>query len=206
MRAIFFLGICAWAQIETPRLGVMLDRSGAARPVFGVSASVTLGDPVQTGVVSLACSKTRCVTSAARQIVAFDGDSVYVYSGGQLTRDQSDPVPVNVTGEVLSMRVINGAVEYAVRRDDGIWIVRDGDIAVAAIPHATGAVMLLDRAVLFASGRETVLRYDDGSELRFPIRARAFVSMSDEYVQVGSKYALRITRNREKLFLLPEAP
>jgi hypothetical protein len=206
MRAIFFVAMCAWAQVETPRLGMMLDRTDARRPVFGVSASVALGEPEQTGVASMACSNTRCAASVNPAVIAFDGDAVYVYSNGQLTRDQS-PVDLNVTGRILSMRVASGSLEFAVRRDQGFWIVRNGDAVVAAIPHATGAVMLLDHAALFVAGRETILRRDDGSELRFNIHARSFVAMSDGYVQIradASDYALRIERGREKVFLLPE--
>src|ERR1700756_1498378 len=44
-----------WTQVEQPALGVMLDSKGAARPVFGVAASVTLGNGLAGGVVSMGC-------------------------------------------------------------------------------------------------------------------------------------------------------
>ncbi len=203
MRLFFFVGICAWAQIETPKIGTMLDRNGSVRPVFGVASSVTLGDSSADNIASIACG-TRCFTSADPAVIAFDGDSTYVYSGGILTCD-GEPVAIHVTGEILSMRVVEGTLQFAVRRDGGTWVVRDGDIAVGAIEGATGPVMLLDRAVLFAAGDETVLRREDGSETRFPIHADSFIAMGEGYVQIRSgesNYALGL--KTRKLFQLPE--
>jgi hypothetical protein len=230
MKILFFLSVCAWAQIEQPQLGTMLDRAGDARPVLGVSASVTLGTPVATEVVSMACSRRWCIASTAagllswgsgRQwssgtpagpaVFAFSGDSVYVYSSGQLAKWREgtpESVDVDVSGEILSMRVVDGTLEFAVRRDDGTWIVRDGNTIVAALPEATGPVMLLDRAVLFATDDAVVLRGTDASEIRFAAAGvDSFVVMGDGYVQIrarDSNHALRIEAGREKLFLLPE--
>jgi len=226
MRWLFIVGICAWAQVEQPRIGMMLDASGSARPVFGVSASVTLGDPVIADVVSLACARF-CIAKTQDAIVtgshsvaaprgpaifAFSEDAVYVYASGQLWRWRGgdlEALTLNITGEVLSMRVDGGSVEFAVRRDDGTWIVRDGNVAVESIPDATGPVFLLPHAILFAAGDEIVLRRADSTEMRFPVHADSFVRISTEYVQIRSgrsSYALRVASGREKLFLLPEAP
>ncbi|HWZ31435.1 MAG TPA: hypothetical protein VNX18_08895 [Bryobacteraceae bacterium] len=230
MKILFFLSACAWAQIEQPQLGIMLDRAGVARPVWGVSASVTLGTAVATEVVSMACSRRWCIASTAAGLVswgngrqwrseapagtavfAFSGDSAYVYSSGQLAKWREgtrELVGVDVSGEILSMRVVDGALEFAVRRDDGTWIVRDGNAIVAALPEATGPVMLLDRAVLFATDDAVILRRTDASEMRFPAAgAESFVVMGDGLVQIRARdanYALRIEAGREKLFLLPE--
>jgi hypothetical protein len=203
MRLLFVVSFCAWAQIETPRIGVMLDSSGDLRPVDGVASSVTVGDAVETGIASVACSR-RCVTSTVPAVIALYGEAALVYSSGRLMRDGVEQV-IHITGEILSMRVVDGAMEFAVRRDDGVWIVRDEDVAVGAIEGATGPVMLLDGAVLFASGDEVVLRRANGEEQRFPVRAEAFVRMSSGYVQIrgaGAGYALELRRNR--LFQLPE--
>lgn len=207
MKAIFFVGICAWAQVKQPRVGMMLDGAGSVRPVLGISASVTLGDPVAAGVVSMACERI-CVKRDTPAVIAFGGGSVYVYSAGRLTKDDQ-PLDVSVAGEVLSMRAARGVLEFAVRRGEGVWIVREDGAAVGSIPEADGPVMLLERGVLFATGDETVLRWPDGSEIRFPIHADSFVRMSADYVQIrsgGSSYALRVVKDREKLFALPEAP
>ena len=209
IRLIFFFSVCVWAQVEHPSVGWMLDSSGAVREVFGVAASVTLGDPIAANVASMSCSRKMCVTRPDAAIFTFSGDAVYVYSSGQLARwrgGDAEPISVDVAGEILAMRVVDGVVEFAVRRDDGTWIARDGNVAVGAIPEATGPVMLLDRGALFAAEDETVLRRADGSEVRFPVHADSFTAIGDGYVQIragGSDYALRITPGREKLFLLP---
>jgi len=44
--ALLLLASCALAQVETPSIGLMLDASGALRPVYGVAGNFTLGDPV----------------------------------------------------------------------------------------------------------------------------------------------------------------
>jgi hypothetical protein len=230
MKILFFLSVCAWAQIEQPQLGIMLDRAGVARPVWGVSASVTLGTAAATEVVSMACSRRWCIASTAAGLVswgsgrqwssgnragtavfAFSGDSAYVYSSGQLAKwreGASESVNVEISGEILSMRVVNGTLEFAVRRGDGTSIVRDGNAIMTALPEATGPVMLLDRAVLFATDEEVILRQPDASQIRFAAAgANSFVAMGDGYVQIrtrDSNYALRTEAGRERLFLLPE--
>ncbi len=187
MKAIFLIGMCAWAQVETPRIGMMLDSRGSMRPVYGVASSVTIGDPVEDGVVAMACRK-ECMTSAEPELIAFEGETAF-----------------ESKVDALSMRVVAGVREFAIRGDNGVSIRREDGGVVGSIPDATGAVMLLDRGVLFAAGDETVLRRDDGSETRFAIRADAFFAMSEGYVQIrssDSNYALRL--RGAKLFQLPE--
>ena len=68
----------AWAQIESPQIGAMLDVNGRARPVSGAPAAAVAGTPWFDGaVISLACSAEGCVaktesalfTSAGRYVV-----------------------------------------------------------------------------------------------------------------------------------------
>jgi len=206
MRGLFLIALCASAQVETPKLGTMLDRNGAARPVFGITASVTIGDPAIDLAATIACTATRCVSTEEPAVIAMEGETAYVYKQGRLFRDDA-PVDINVTGEILSIRVVEGALEFAVRRDDGTWIVQDSDIAIGAIPNATGPVMLRPGAILYAAGDEVVLRRSDASERRFPIHADTFVQMSGACIQIrsaGANYALHLAT--ERLFQLPEAP
>ena len=99
----------AWAQsggIAPPSMGLMMDRHGYARPVFGVSGSVTLGAPVATAVVASACSDSFCVVKTQTGMIAqgaetksppgpallaIDGQSVLLYFPrlGQLGRWQA---------------------------------------------------------------------------------------------------------------------
>ncbi len=45
--AILLLATCAFAQVEAPSIGVMLDASGAFRTVYGVAGNFTLGPPLE---------------------------------------------------------------------------------------------------------------------------------------------------------------
>ncbi len=138
----FLISASAWAQIERPSLGVMLDENGLVRPVTGAPAAAALGDPLFGGaVISLACSQTTClaktetaVVSSAGEtadappgaaIIAFIGDIAYVYfvETRQFAiwfRGQLYPFDFAAGGDVLSIRA-NGFA-YAVARDDGIWV------------------------------------------------------------------------------------
>jgi hypothetical protein len=219
VRLIWLTCICAWAQsgIEAPKLGWMLDRAGAVRPVIGVAAAVTAGDPVATGAISMGCSRF-CLIKTALAIVSatgsvdapegpalFDGERIYFPQTGQLVRwhdDHLDWIDFHVSGEILSIR---GDL-FAVRHDDGVWIVREGDAVIDAISDATGPVMLLDRAVLYAAGDELVLRRADRSEVRFALAGVVGLSrLGAGYIQIstaGSIFAMRV--DRQQIFQLPE--
>jgi hypothetical protein len=229
---LFLLSLNLWAQLEPPSLGTMLDSAGAARHVTGVAFAATLGDPLAANVTSLACTAAVCAAQTDASLIfwnantrkeipdsggpaqfAFDADSVYILQSGMLTvlqgagfaRAKIHSRKQQITGDILAMRITSGIPEFAVRRADGVWIVCDGDIAVTALP-ADGPVLLLPDAILYASGDETVLRRADATEIRFPVRADAFIAMSDRTVQIRSgpsSFALRL--DSEKLFQLPEA-
>jgi hypothetical protein len=207
----------------------MLDAGGAARPVYGLAASVTVGDSNATGVLSAACSLRLCLLKTASAILsadrvadappgpaifALDGEAAFVYfpQSQQLAcwhAAQLDPMNLDVSGEILSMRAARGGLELAVRRDDGVWIVRANNEVIGSIPDATGPVMLLPDGVLFASQDSLVVRHLDGTEVRFDLPgAEAIFTLGDGYVEVragGSSFAVRIEPGREQLFHLPEA-
>src|SRR5713101_6330173 len=71
----FFTLASVMAQIEHPRLGLMPDQNGAARPVEGVAGSVTLGDAIANGVMSLGCSKRLCLVKTDASIVSSSGEA-----------------------------------------------------------------------------------------------------------------------------------
>ena len=222
---------CAWAQsgLDHPQLGMMLDSSGAARLVFGLPGSIGMADPAAASVVSLGCSAS-CLMKTDSSLIglhstisappgpalfAFDSTGAFVYfvqskrlarwQGGQLT-----PVNYDVAGDILSIRSVNGAPEFAVRRGDGIDIVRSGSTIVDSLPRGARAVILFDRGVLYSTKEVVILRRADSSELRFPLTdARSFIAMAADYIEIraaASTFALRLTPGREKLFLLPETP
>ena len=226
------MSACAWAQIESPQIGVMLDVNGRARPVSGAPAAAVVGTPWFDGaVVSLACSAEGCVAKTESAlftpagvvvdappgavIIALDSTSpgaayVYFVQSGTLARwTGSQLVAMNFApgGDVLSLRAVAGGFEYAVERDGEIWI---GSKSLGA----ANSVLLLDGGgALLASGRQVRLLRADGMELDFAVTGGGgfvggFIRMSDRYVQVitdAGMWALDIEPGHEQIFLLPGA-
>jgi len=223
MKLFLFLvfSASAWAQIERPSIGVMLDENGRARPVTGAAAAAAVGDPLFDGaVISLACSEKMCLAKTETALVSsagetadappgaalmvFSGDSAYVYFvesrqfaiwfAGHLYLFDFDP-----GGDVLSIRA-NG-FDYAIAHDDGIWVGAQ-NLGVA------NAVFLLDGggALLAVDGQVRLLR-PDGTEVDFAVfGAGGFVRMSDRYVEVvtdSGTWALDTEPDHEQIFLLP---
>jgi hypothetical protein len=193
--------VCAWAQtgLVRPQLGTMLDSSGAARPVYGVPGSVTLGDAAATGVLASACSRQLCLLKidsallsaagsipapAGPAVFALDGVEAFVYfpesqqlahwHGGQL-----DSTPLNVEGKILSLRVEgraeSGKIEAVIRRGERVSIERispDGaNLGITgSLPDDTRAAMLTGAGgVVFANRDTLVLLHADGTETRFEV-------------------------------------
>ncbi len=215
---------CAWAQsaMERPQLGKMLDANGAVRTVYGIAASVSLGDVEAVEVVSSGCSKTFCLAKTETSVVsasgsvdapagpawfAFDGDAAFVWfvRSRQLARWQNGvltPLDASVEGGVLSIGASGDAVQFAVRRRNGVWIVnQDGSVA-SALPHNVGPVMLIPGGVVYATRSEIVV-----GNTRLPLEGVIrFSQISASYLQVhttGAEYSLRIDPGRETLFQLP---
>ena len=225
------MSACAGAQIRQPSIGVMLDESGGSRPVNGAAAAAILGEPVfQGAAISLACSAALCLAKtegallssagdswdapSGAALVAFDtavaGDAAYVYfvETRQLaywSQGRLDPVDFAPDGDVLSVRASPHGFEYAIARDDGIW-VGDRNLGPA------NAILLLDGggALLAADGQVRLLK-TDGTELDFPIAGAesfigGFVRMSERYVQVitaSGMWALDLAPGHEQIYLLP---
>jgi hypothetical protein len=215
---------CAWAQsgVDRPQLGKMLDANGAVHTVYGIAASVALGDAEAMDVLSSACSKTFCLAKTDTSLVtasgsvdappgpamfAFDGDTAFVWfpRSRQLAQWQNSVLTLidsNVDGEVLSIGANTGAVQFAVRRMNGVWIVnQDGSVA-GSLPRSTRAVIFIPGGVVYATREEIVT-----GDLRFSLNGvTEFSQMSDSYLQVragGADYSLRIEKGRETLFQLP---
>jgi hypothetical protein len=226
MKTIFLFAICscAWAQIDRPQIGKMLDSTGAVRTVYGIASSVTLGEAETSGVFSSACSQTMCLVKTDASILwsggnvdappgaalfAFDSDTAWIWftESRQLARWRSNlltPVDSGIEGRVLSIGASNGSVQFAVRRMNGVWIVnQDGSVA-GSLPRETGPVMLIEGGVVYATASELIIR-----ERRFPLEhVSRFIQMSGNYLEVqagGVNYALRIEEGREALFQLPGA-
>ena len=217
----------AWAQLQTPQLGVMIDRANVARAVFGVAGSVTAGDPMVTGVMSSACSAQLCLfkTRSAIEwaggqteappgpaIFSINGTSALVYfsknrelarwENGKLTR-----LELKVAGDILSvLAMADGTMQFAARRDGAISVVDENDAVLGSIPGMP--VLLMAEGAIYADQDALVLRRPDATELRWALSGIAgFSMMGDGYVQIraaSGSYALRVVSGREQLFALPE--
>jgi hypothetical protein len=214
------ISTCAYAQINRPQLGKMLDQNGAVRTVYGIAASVTLGDVEITGVLSSACAKSFCLAKTETSIgsvaappgpalFAFDGNTAFVWFPqtrqlAQLQNGALIPIDATIDGEVLSLRATDGSIEFAVRRENGVWIVKPDRSVVDALPPSTGAVMLTHSGVVYATRNAIVI-----GDIRIPLEhVTSFSQMAPGYLEVhaaGIDYALRIEKGRETLFQLPGA-
>jgi len=199
----------------------MLDATGAVRTVYGIAASVTVGDAEITGVLSQACGKNFCLAKTETSIVsssgavsaptgpalfAFAGDAAFIWfpQSRQLAQWQTGvltTIDSTVDGEVLSIRASAGSAELAVRRQSGEWLVKPDGSVVDAL-FSSGPLMLIPSGVVYATRDEIVIR-----DLRIPLdRVTAFLQMAPGYLQVraaGIDYALRVEKGREMLFQLP---
>lgn len=224
------ISVCAWGQIESPQIGVMLDINGRARPVTGALAAAVIGTPWFDGaVLSLACSAQGCVAktetalftpagvvvdappgAAIIALDAFSPGAAYVYfvERGTLARwtgSQLIPLDFAPGGDVLALRAVAGGLDYAVERDGEIWI---GGTSLGA----ANFVLLLDGGgALLASGGQVRLLRPDGTELDFAVAGAGsfvggFIRMSDQYVEVITDvgmWALDLEPGHERIFLLP---
>jgi hypothetical protein len=225
---LLFCGVCAavhtWAQsgIEVPAIGMIVDSSGDLRPVQGVAGSFLLGPTSMSGVLSAACSDQLCLIKTDSKIVSATGETdaptgpaIFGLSGDEAIvffpevhtfarwhNDSLETLDWAVEGDVLSIR----PKEIAVRRHDGISIVRPDNSAIEFIPDASGPVLLLAKGVVFATKDQIVLR-QDGGEVRFASAGtQSITAMGAHYVAIRARgviYALRIDPGRESLFLLP---
>ena len=220
--------VCATG-IDVPAIGIVVDAAGVLRSVQGVAGNFLLGPPAASGIISAACSKQLCLAKTDSQILSPGGETdappgpaIFGLSGSEAIvffpdsaafarwRDNSlEPLDWSVEGEVLSLRVVEGEVQIAVRRDGQVWIVRPDGSLIDSIANTAGPVLLLSEGVLFATGDAVVLRRSDGSEIRFDLAAaEAITQMGPNYTAAragNATYAVRIDPGREQLFLLPAA-
>ena len=191
---VFFLfAVLGWAQIERPQLGLMLDATGAVRPVYGTAASATLGDPVLTGVLSFGCSAQVCLFKTEAAIIASDGTSTAAPTGTAI-----------FTMEGASAYIYFPDTQQRARWQDGQleWIEFAPDEAVP-----TGTVMPLENGSIAATADHIALVRRDGNELDFAVAGvRQFFAMGEGYVQAvadSGMWILRVEHGREQIFLLP---
>jgi hypothetical protein len=158
--SLFCLSAPAQPALEAPQLGTMLDHHGAARPLYGVAASVTLGAATATNILAIACSRRWCLMKTdstllspigaaaappGHALIALDGGSAFVYftRTRQLARwheGQLDPIPWEFPAEPISDEILSiragpaGTLDAAVRRD--------GSVSIARITLADGSAIV----------------------------------------------------------------
>lgn len=107
---LFFLTAIAFADIASPRIGYIVDRSGSLRPVNGVAGAFTIGDAIEKNVVSAAYSGKTLVVKRDRELIV----------NGKTFEAPSGPVVVTFDSKGLL-----GQVFFA--SDGQLWTARDDD-------------------------------------------------------------------------------
>jgi len=239
MKRFFFIAlttcVAALAQsaMDVPQAGLMVDHSGALRPVTGIAQSFIAGSAVRTGVLSAACGKSLCLAKTDGSL--FNGSNVddpgvssppglalfairdrsallYFPSVRQFAHYKDGQMEVldwQVDGEVLALRATPDGPRIAVNRIDGVWVIAlDGSIE-SALPPGTVAVLLLDGLTIYSLRDSVILRRADGTEVSFPVSGVTSMSqLSENHVQISTSdavYALRTDLGREQLSLLPDS-
>jgi len=231
MRSTLFIfwSLCVYAQsgIQVPAVGAMVDSSGKLRPVQGVAGNFWLGSATISEVLSASCSERLCLAKTDSKILSATGETdapsgpaifsvgaaeaiVYFPESRTFARwhdDTLDALDWMVDGEVLSI----AAAGIAVRKNDGVWIVRPDGAVIDWVTDTPGPVLLLAEGVLFATPVEIILRRRNVSDVRFGLTgAESMTALGAHYaaIRVGAlTYALRTEGGREQLFLLPgDAP
>jgi hypothetical protein len=223
---LFAASVCAFAQLERPLVGVMLDQNGDARPVLGAAASATLGDAILQGVLSMECSSRGCLAKTAAALVStsgetadapegpaiFGGSYVYFSTSRQLARWHEgilEPLALVADGDLLALRPNGDGVDCAVERDGATWIEHwsptDNSLRVIAAFGAATAAMFADETTLLATADAVRLLRPDGTDAVLPVAGvQAFIRMSDGYVEfVTSQGMWVLDLARSSLSLLP---
>ena len=209
---------CAWAQpgaqpgLDRPALGLMLDRQGSLRPVYGVGGSFHVERATAVGVVSTACAGSLCVAKtnstliswnkatgvvtpapAGGAVIAVDaaGATIYFPSIQQFGRWQNGALTMldlSVYGTVLSLGSGSSGLTIAVQRAGVVWIVSADGSILDSLPPGAGAVLLIPNGVVYATSGALILRRSGGSELSFPAQGvegaqGALFALGDGYVE-----------------------
>jgi hypothetical protein len=230
----FFLAlapVCLMAQsgITRPQLGDVIDRQGVLRPVFGIAGSFLPDAGKATGALATACSQAVCVAKLKDSIITSDtaipappgpavigleptGAVIYFAETRQFARLQGGELTaldLTVDGEVLSIRSNSTGIDVAVRREDGIRIVRTDGAVLDVLPIGATSSLLLNAAMVYTTADEFILRRPDGSEQRFSAAGvRDLFVLGDGWVEARSAraiFALRTDPGKEHLYLLPES-
>ena len=228
MRLLLFLmaSSCAWAQLERPQVGVMLDPHGDARVVWGVARSATLGGPILSGVLSMACAQATCVAKTAAALVSpsgttvnappgpaiFGGSYIYFPEPRQLFYWQDGalaPVAFTPGGDMLALRANGDGIDYAVERGGATWVEHwarlDNSLRVVGAYAPVNAALLTDTATVLAASDEVHVIGADGTDTIIPVAGvEALIAMGGDYVElVTARDQWAMDLRTGSVFLLP---
>jgi hypothetical protein len=167
-------GVLAIAQISAPRLGLVRDRAGSLRPVYGVAGSFTLGDSVLDNVTAVASGARYTFAATTNEVLLLD-DLVVVW------RASAD-------SEVTEFRLDKGGRPASVRFSDGnclVWRKRVDAPEAGACPED---VAVVQTKITLPENVETIEQLSEGMKV----------------VRTSSRLYVLRTGDREALYELPE--
>jgi hypothetical protein len=150
--AFFALSLFAAAQVSAPRVGLVRFEDGTVRPLFGVSGSFTVGEPLLRGVDAIAFDGSRGWARTTEEILVLGRDAE-VIRREPLTDDTPRPCELAyVDGDELVVRASGrrmrlpfaierleqaGAEYVALSGPEGRLLARigDGREAIFAMPE-----------------------------------------------------------------------
>jgi len=214
--------------LDAPQAALVLDRAGALRSLNGISQNFLLGDVLRSDVVSFACLGTLCLFKTESSLtgpagavavppgpalisIAKSGVLVYFPSTSQFAWYRGGALELldwDAGGEVLTIRASGKGAVIAVRRPDGIWIVRENGAILKSLPDGVAAVLFAGKRLLYSTASQLTIEQEDGSSLHFDVSGATTLRLLNErYVQVTAgdfDYILRLDAGHEQLSLLPQ--
>jgi len=207
----------------------MLDQNGAVRPVLGVAASATLGDPILSGVVSLACTARGCLAKTASSLVSTSGGTVDAPSGPAIFGEGHvyfpdaqqlahwhdgalEAIDFTADGSLLALRPDGDGLDYAVSRSGATWVEHysfvDHSVEVLGSAIPANAALLLDGVTLLAADDGVHVLRPDGSEtIVATTGVTALVRMGSAYVELVTAQGMwALDPATGNVFLLPGVP
>jgi hypothetical protein len=99
-------GLLAQSGIKPPLAGFARDRAGALRPVYGVTGSLILGEPIAQGVVAAIFDGLAGLAKTRDGVYAFDTQGWLL---GRMPADWEEPLlPIRHEGDELIFRQADG--------------------------------------------------------------------------------------------------
>ncbi len=166
--------VVAVAQISAPRLGLVRDRAGSLRPVYGVAGSFALGDSVVDNVTAVASGSRYTFAATADEVLLLDGLDV-------VWRASAD-------SSVTEFRLDKGGRPASVRFSNGnclVWGKRMDAPDAGPCPEGVDVV-------------QTKIRLPENVEAIEPLSGEMKV------VRTSSRLYVLRTGDREALYELPE--